>query len=182
MVLLNGVITKETLLLLSRKFPVSNPDGRLSWLCRVSCAACTVCPHVMLHIVRAAILREQYCCQLVAQFFIVISYRSDMFRSQLSAIFWELATLSPCVADLSTDVAEILPSQLVMESASVNNKPQTLLWILKGKYLTRIFRKTYQILCTLLSGSAWMWTSSRISSYLIRMRGVVGCQINCHTV
>lgn len=127
-VLLNDVVTKDKLLLLSRKVPVSTQDGHFSWFYRVSRAPCAVChsvsSHAMLHIARAATLRVQYCYQLVAQCFIVICYRSDMFRPQLSTIFRELATLQPCVAYVSTDVAEILHLKHALESVSVGNKPQ----------------------------------------------------------
>jgi hypothetical protein len=47
-----------------------------------------------------------------------------MFRPQLLAIFRELATLSLCVADVSTDVADIFHLKHVLESESVNNKQQ----------------------------------------------------------
>jgi len=56
--------------------------------------------------------------------FIVINYRSDMFRPQISAVFREPATLSRCVADVSNDVADILHSKHVLQSVSVKNKPQ----------------------------------------------------------
>ena len=75
----------------------------------------------MLHVVRAATLRVQYCYQLIAQCFIVSNYRSNMFRPQLSAIIRELVTLSPCAVEVSTVVADILHLKRALESVSVIN-------------------------------------------------------------
>jgi len=54
---------------------------------------------------------------------IVINYHY-MFRPQLTTIFRELASLWPCGADVSTDVAETFNLKHVLESVSVNDKPQ----------------------------------------------------------
>jgi len=45
-------------------------------------------------------IHKPYCHRIVAQCFVVISYRYDMFRLQLTVIFRELASLSTCVADV----------------------------------------------------------------------------------